>query len=143
MLWHILFRQILLGIVIQHICWRWKTLSEIKPPLKFTYRSIGLETPISTTPEFGSKLQCTEKSRNRLWFTMPVRWLPLLKSKLLSTKCTDKRTDVWSQPSCIYTQIFSPKKNVFFTFYGSKKICGMNTENLIKCSRSRTSSQLS
>jgi hypothetical protein len=23
---------------------------------------------------------------------------------------TDKRTDVWSWPSCIYTQIFSPKK---------------------------------
>ena len=26
---------------------------------------------------------------------------------------TDKRTDVWSRPSCIYTQIFSPKKTVF------------------------------
>ena len=26
---------------------------------------------------------------------------------------TDKRTDVWSRPSCIYTQIFSPKKLVF------------------------------
>ena len=23
---------------------------------------------------------------------------------------TDKRKDVWSRPSCIYTQIFSPKK---------------------------------
>ena len=27
---------------------------------------------------------------------------------------TDKRTDVWSRPSCIYTQIFSPKNNWFF-----------------------------
>ena len=27
---------------------------------------------------------------------------------------TDNRTDVWSRPSCIYTQIFSPKKNWFF-----------------------------
>ena len=27
---------------------------------------------------------------------------------------TDKRTDVWSRPSCIYTQIFTPKKNWFF-----------------------------
>ena len=27
---------------------------------------------------------------------------------------TDKRTDVWSRPSCIYTQMFSPKKNWFF-----------------------------
>ena len=26
---------------------------------------------------------------------------------------TDKRTDVWSQPICIYTQNFSPKKLVF------------------------------
>ena len=26
---------------------------------------------------------------------------------------TDKRTDVWSRPSCIYTQIFSPKKPGF------------------------------
>ena len=40
---------------------------------------------------------------------------------------TGKRTDVWSQPSCIYTQIFSPKKpgfspikntyQFFFDFY--------------------------
>ena len=29
---------------------------------------------------------------------------------------TDKRTDVWSRPSCIYTQIFSPKKNWFFLY---------------------------
>ena len=28
---------------------------------------------------------------------------------------TDKRTDVWSRPSCIYTQIFSPKKDWFST----------------------------
>ena len=28
---------------------------------------------------------------------------------------TDKRTDVWSRPSCIYTQIFSPKKTGFST----------------------------
>ena len=27
---------------------------------------------------------------------------------------TDKRTDVWSRPSCIYTQISSPKKSWFF-----------------------------
>ena len=33
--------------------------------------------------------------------------------------CTDKRTDVWYQPSCIYTQIFSPKKP-FFHFFGVK-----------------------
>ena len=26
---------------------------------------------------------------------------------------TDKRTDVWSQPTCIYTKIFSPKKTGF------------------------------
>ena len=26
---------------------------------------------------------------------------------------TDKRTDVWSRPSCIYTQIFSPEKMIF------------------------------
>ena len=28
-------------------------------------------------------------------------------------KFTDKRTDVWSRPSCIYTQILSPKKTGF------------------------------
>ena len=28
-------------------------------------------------------------------------------------KITDKRRDVWSRPSCIYTQIFSPKKTGF------------------------------
>ena len=26
---------------------------------------------------------------------------------------TDKRTDIWSQPSCIHTQIFNPKKTGF------------------------------
>ena len=31
-----------------------------------------------------------------------------------SSSITDKRTDVWSRPSCIYTQIFSPKKKLFF-----------------------------
>ena len=31
---------------------------------------------------------------------------------------TDKRTDVWSRPSCIYTPIFSPPKNVFLLFRG-------------------------
>ena len=35
-----------------------------------------------------------------------------------NTKYTDKRTDVWSRPSCIYTQVYSPKKPVFFTFSG-------------------------
>ena len=34
---------------------------------------------------------------------------------------TDKRTDVWFRPSCIYTQIFSPKKTVFSLFRGQKK----------------------
>ena len=34
---------------------------------------------------------------------------------------TDKRTDIWFQPSCIYTQIFSPKKLVFSLFRGQKK----------------------
>ena len=33
---------------------------------------------------------------------------------------TDKRTDVWSRTSCIYTQIFSPKE-VFFHVFGVKK----------------------
>ena len=32
---------------------------------------------------------------------------------LLRPLITDKRTDVWSRPSCIYTQIFSPKKTGF------------------------------
>ena len=35
------------------------------------------------------------------------------------TYITDKRTDVWSRPSCIYTQIYSPKKKFFFTFFRS------------------------
>ena len=33
---------------------------------------------------------------------------------------TDKRTNVWFRPSCIYTQIFSPIKNtsqIFFDFF--------------------------
>ena len=34
---------------------------------------------------------------------------------------TDKRTDFLSRPSCIYTQIFNPKKTVYFHFSGSKK----------------------
>ena len=33
---------------------------------------------------------------------------------------TDKRTYVLSRPSCIYTQIFNPKKTVYFHFSGSK-----------------------
>ena len=35
---------------------------------------------------------------------------------------TDKRTDVWSRPSCIYTQIFSPKM-WFLHVFRVKKIC--------------------
>ena len=27
---------------------------------------------------------------------------------------TDKRTDAWFRPSCIYTQIFSPRKKLVF-----------------------------
>ena len=38
-----------------------------------------------------------------------------------SSSTTDKRTDVWSRPSCIYTQIFSPKKMFFSLFRGKKK----------------------
>ena len=39
---------------------------------------------------------------------------------------TDKRTDVWSRPSCIYTQTFSPKKlfwgqKIFFDFFLQKR----------------------
>ena len=34
---------------------------------------------------------------------------------------TDKKTDVWSRPSCIYTQIFSSKKTIFFQFFGVKQ----------------------
>ena len=40
-------------------------------------------------------------------------WL-LYKGMHIWVFSTDKRTDVWSWPSCIYTQIFSPKKNWFF-----------------------------
>ena len=35
---------------------------------------------------------------------------------------TDKRTDVWSRPSCIYTQIFSPKKTGFSPIKNTFKI---------------------
>ena len=31
-------------------------------------------------------------------------------SEHIAASSTDKRTDDWSRPSCIYTQIFSPKK---------------------------------
>ncbi len=34
---------------------------------------------------------------------------------------TDKTTDVWSRPLCIYRGIISPKKNWFFHFLGVKK----------------------
>ena len=37
-----------------------------------------------------------------------------------SSSTTDKRTDVWSRPSCIYTQMFSPKKMFFSLFRGQK-----------------------
>ena len=35
---------------------------------------------------------------------------------------TDKRTDVWSRPSCIYTQIFSPKKTGLSLMKNTSKI---------------------
>jgi hypothetical protein len=38
-----------------------------------------------------------------------------------SISTADKRTDVWSRPSCIYSQIFSPKKKkMFFSLFGGK-----------------------
>ena len=39
-----------------------------------------------------------------------------------SFKSTDKTTDVWSRPLCIYRGIISPKETDFFTFLGSKKV---------------------
>ena len=56
-----------------------------------------------------------------------------------STKFTDKRTDVWSQPSCIYTQIFSPKKlvppikntfQIFFDFCLPLVLCNFSVRTL-------------
>ena len=44
-------------------------------------------------------------------------------SRNISLSTTDKRTDVWSQPSCIYTQIFSPKKPVFSPIKNTLQIC--------------------
>ena len=46
-----------------------------------------------------------------LWSELPIFVQKLSGPWWLSA--TDKRTDVWSRPSCIYTQIFSPKKLVF------------------------------
>ena len=62
------------------MCWKW-----FSSMIKCIYHCTGRETQTMTTLEFGSKLWCTEKSRNRLWSTIPLRWLPLLKSKLLAT----------------------------------------------------------
>ena len=53
-----------------------------------------------------------------------ANWSWFLVSSTYLIRTTDKRTDVWSQPSCIYTQIFSAKKTgfshikntIFFTF---------------------------
>ena len=39
--------------------------------------------------------------------------------KITITCLTDKKTDVWSRPSCIYTQIL--KKAGLFHFFGVKK----------------------
>ena len=50
-------------------------------------------------------------------FVITLSINPYLFTKDMITKVlytTDKRTDVWSLPSCIYTQIFSSKKNWFF-----------------------------
>ena len=46
---------------------------------------------------------------------------------------TDKRTDVWSRPSCIYTQIFSPTKNCYFHLFGVKKIKTNKLVNKVLC----------
>ena len=50
-----------------------------------------------------------------------------------SISTADRRTDVWSRPSCIYTQIFSPKKTGFpkkfrllFTFI----LCNFSVQTL-------------
>ena len=40
--------------------------------------------------------------------------MALKKYRSTWSEATDKRTDVWSWPSCINTQIFSPKKIGFF-----------------------------
>jgi hypothetical protein len=37
-------------------------------------------------------------------------------------KTTDKRTDVWSRPSCIYTKNFSPKKTGFLPIKNTSQI---------------------
>jgi hypothetical protein len=42
-----------------------------------------------------------------------VTTLPFSTMENVSLRTTDKRTDFWSRPSCIYTQIFSPKKTGF------------------------------
>ena len=45
-----------------------------------------------------------------------------LHNSKLSACCTNKRTDVWSRPSCIYTQIISsPKKVCVFCVFRVKK----------------------
>ena len=60
-----------------------------------------------------------------------------VKSAIHDTFCkehfTDNRTDVWSRPSCIYTQIFSPKKTGLFTFSGSNFYFLFNFVKNVSC----------
>ena len=54
-------------------------------------------------------------------FVITLSINPYLFTKDMITKVlytTDKRTDVWSLPSCIYTQIFSSIKTIFSLFLG-------------------------
>ena len=59
---------------------------------------------------FGSSLKCKQAL-----LSCYITYAPVV---------TDKRTDVWSWPSCIYTQIFSPKITVgFFPSIRNRVLC--------------------
>ena len=81
--------------------------------------------------------------QDKTWIKMP-KWKPFLKYNFSGNSSelnTDKRTDVWSRPSCIYTQIFSPKKwvHVFgvkkkFKFFFKRVLCNFSVQTL-KCQK--------
>ena len=58
---------------------------------------------------FGSSLKCKQAL-----LSCYITYAPVV---------TDKRTDVWSRPSCIYTQIFSPKKRLVFSRVSGIEYC--------------------
>ena len=96
--------------------------------IKLKFSKWHEEVPLKTKLFLGPLRQASGQKANTVhsfqWFILPSGFCYVIDMfgkktcfcyPCLSIESRDKRTDVWSRPSCIYTQIVSPKKNWFFS----------------------------